>query len=445
MGTPIQSGNRGVLALGASLVNLCAQTTSEVEVFLLLVNRDNRPVSFRIGGREQLVPVVHTRMSPSSRIRDHLAWIVLMSLVYRLLPISGVRSSIRKNVPWIQAVAEADLVGDIRGGDSFSDIYGLKRFVLAFLPVWSVLLVKGGIVQFPQTYGPFKNPLAKGLAKFILNRSMAVIARDTRSKVAAEKLVGPGTTIYCCPDVAFSLEVVRPAMIKVEPPYLDDGGVVAPGVVGLNVNGLMYNGGYTRSNMFGLKMDYSSFLSELISALLLVHSGEIWLIPHTFAPKGNVESDPCASIALRDSLAEHLRKRVRIVIEEYDQHQIKGIIGQCDMFIGSRMHACIAALSQGVPCVGVAYSMKFGGVFDSVGMADWVVDARAKNNEEAVKEIVELYLNRDAVREPLAKRAAAARVRLQEIFCDLICSARPFSTVPPKEIAFPKPSQIHFL
>ena len=46
----------------------------------------------------------------------------------------------------------------------------------------------------------------------------------------------------------------------------------------------------------------------------------------------------------------------------------KAVIGQCDFFIGSRMHACIAALSQGVPCVGVAYSMKFAGVFDTVGM-----------------------------------------------------------------------------
>ena len=65
-----------------------------------------------------------------------------------------------------------------------------------------------------------------------------------------------------------------------------------------------------------------------------------------------------------------------IVDREYDQHEIKGVIGMCDFFVGSRMHACIGALSQGIPCVGVAYSMKFRGVFESVGVADWVVDSR---------------------------------------------------------------------
>jgi polysaccharide pyruvyl transferase WcaK-like protein len=154
--------------------------------------------------------------------------------------------------------------------------------------------------------------------------------------------------------------------------------------------------------------------------LLDEHAGEVWLIPHTFAETGGVESDPAASHQLRDSLPATLRSRVRIVTREYNQHEMKGVIGQCDFFIGSRMHACIAALSQGVPCVGVAYSMKFAGVFESVGAGGWVVDGREVGNEEAVARILELYRQRDALRGPLGQAAKDARAQLQVVFRRLL-------------------------
>jgi polysaccharide pyruvyl transferase WcaK-like protein len=233
----------------------------------------------------------------------------------------------------------------------------------------------------------------------------------------AQELVGDLKQVQLSPDVAFSLEVVRPAELQVEPPLT---GSMPAGVIGLNVNGLMYNGGYSRKNMFGLTLQYAEFLTSLITALLAEHSGELWLIPHTFAAVGNVESDPDASTRVRESLPPALQERVRIVTKEYDAHELKGIIGQCDFFIGSRMHSCIAALSQGVPCVGVAYSMKFAGVFESVGMEEWVVDGREFSNSEAIARVLELYHRRDEVREDLARRADDARKQLKEVFREIV-------------------------
>ena len=409
MGTSVSSGNRGVLALGVSLVNLCG----EADVVLLLSHSEHRPVLFKVNGKERAIPIVPCRLSPRSRPQDHLAWIVAMSIFYRLLPIASVRRAIAGTTPWIRAVAEADAVGDVRGGDSFSDIYGMKRFLLGFLMAWTVLLVKGEMVQFPQTYGPFKSPLARWLARYLLVRSSVVIARDERSQRVAQELLGESKEVLLSPDVAFSLEVIRPERVALDPPMAAS----APGgVIGINVNGLMYHGGYTRDNMFGLKLSYASFLPELVTALLREHPGELWLVPHTFAPAGDVESDLDASRMLRDALPPALQARVCIVAAEYDQHEIKGVIGECDFFIGSRMHACIAALSQGIPCVGVAYSMKFEGVFASVGMGEWVIDGREAENEEAVARIMGLYRRRDCVRGELGRRADEARARLRTVF-----------------------------
>ncbi len=412
MGTPVSSGNRGVMALGASLLNLCTEATGG-EVFLMLGHDSDRPASFRIAGKNRPIPVVPCRLSPRSRLQDHQAWILLASLLYRALPDASWRRALSRATPWIAALERADLVGDVRGGDSFSDIYGLLRFLDGFLKAWSVLLVKGALVQFPQTYGPYRSSIARCLAHYLLKRSSVVIARDANSRRVAQELLGPGREVWLSPDVAFSLEAVQPDRIEVDPPLT---GPMPEEAIGLNVNGLMFNGGYTRDNMFGLRLDYRALLPELAAALLAVHPGELWLVPHVYGPPGSVESDPDACRRVRAALPEAAHARVRVVTGEYDAHELKAIIGRFQFFVGSRMHACIAALSQGVPCVGIAYSMKFEGVFDSVGMHGWVVDGRRATNEEALERVLERYGQRHAVRSELTARADEARETLRRIF-----------------------------
>lgn len=413
LGTPVSSENRGVRALAASLINLCATVAKGGESVLMVMHDSDEPVPFRVGGRLRPVQVVNCRLSPRAHPRVHLVWIVFAALLYRAIPLKGLRKALSLSTSWIATLEKADVVGDVRGGDSFSDLYGIRRFLYGFFMAWTVLLVKGTIVQFPQTFGPYQSRLSRVLSGFLLRRSSVIMARDETSRLIAQDLVAGRCDVWLVPDVAFSLEAVPPERLEVDPP---SGGAVPPGVIGLNVNGLMYNGGYSRDNMFGLALDYKSFLPRLAEALLSEHPGELWLVPHTYASPNNVESDPEACRQLRRALPEPLRRRVRIVTGEYDQHELKWLIGRCDFFIGSRMHSCIAALSQGVPCVGVAYSRKFRGVFDTVGMGEWVVDGQTVVNQNAVSRILDLYRIRDGVRDQLHREGDRARKSLYDSF-----------------------------
>lgn len=414
MGTPLTSGNRGVLALGSALARLCLDAAPGAAAVYFGSHHDAQPVLMRPHGRDYPLRVVHWRMSPKGGLRHHLFVIVTGSFLYRFLPLAGLRRRLAQKIPWIGEVARARLVGDVRGGDSFSDIYGLKRFLIATLPVLSVLWVKRSLVLFPQTYGPYQSGVARWIARRIVRRATTVIARDQDSQRVAQELARPGQEVLLSPDVAFALhaDAMNSALFNssLKPqPIPDD-------CIGLNVNGLMFNGGYTGKNMFGLKLDYRSFLTQLATELLTVHPGPLLLVPHTYAPAGDVESDNEACRLLREQLPAELQARVYVVTGDYDAHQLKGIIARCGFFVGSRMHSCIAALSQGVPCVGVAYSMKFRGVFESVGLADWVVDGRTVITADAVKATVALYAQRQARAPELAHNAQNARTRLQQVF-----------------------------
>ncbi len=415
LGTPFSSGNRGVLALGASLYKLCSGINGSSEVTFFGVGSPGSHVRIRSNGEMRNVPFMNCRMSPKARWNEQIFAILAASLVYRVCPGRRIRGRLSQAFPWIGALERMDVVGDIRGGDSFSDIYGLGRFLGATLPVFSVIMIKGQIVQFPQTYGPYQSGIARFIARWILRHSSLVLARDSRSQAVAESLVSAETVVELSPDVAFALDP-----LVVNNPEVDGSDVATAfdptRTIGINVNGLMYGGGYTGKNMFGAKLDYPRFLTTLIEKILAEYPGEILLVPHTYAAVGDVESDNGACQVVKGLINPAFRGRVRILTGEYDAHQLKGIIGTLDFFIGSRMHACIAALSQGVPCVGVAYSMKFAGVFESIGAGDWVVEARNLTTEEAVVRTMECWKKSAAFRPELEIQSRRAKERLVKFF-----------------------------
>ena len=64
-------------------------------------------------------------------------------------------------------------------------------------------------------------------------------------------------------------------------------------LVGVNISGLLYMGGYTRNNMFGLQADYREFVRRVIG-LFIGKGASVVLVPHVFGSGDNSESDLAA-------------------------------------------------------------------------------------------------------------------------------------------------------
>jgi polysaccharide pyruvyl transferase WcaK-like protein len=111
-------------------------------------------------------------------------------------------------------------------------------------------------------------------------------------------------------------------------------------------------------------------------------------------------------------VASRIRDRVHLVTEHFDHHQTKYIIGQLDFFIGARMHACIAALSQAVPAVGLAYSRKFAGVFESLGVGNLVVDLRSGDDSSISERVNKLFERRHEFAAELGVRVPGIRAKV---------------------------------
>lgn len=297
---------------------------------------------------------------------------------------------LRHPLTFFRAIRQSDLVIDIGGGDSFADIYGGKRFARMLFQKYLVHLAGRPMVLAPQTIGPLRSRVGRMLAAGSIRRAAIVATRDVLSTQALRDLGLSGPVIEAS-DVALRLPYDPP-------PPRPAGGPVR---VGLNVSGLLMQGGYSRANMFGLKMDYGQLMRRIITDFLAHPDGcALHLVPHVISwTRGALEDDYQASL---DLAAEF--PAVTVAPAFANPSEAKSYIAGMDFFMGARMHACIAAFSAGVPVVPMAYSRKFAGLFGSLGY-DRTVDCTQDDPETILARIRAAYAGRAA----LAQEMGAAR------------------------------------
>ena len=391
LGATFDTGNLGVSALAESSIKVILNRWPEAEVTLLDSSGVIGERRQKIGGKDICIRELPIRFCKNIFLENHFFILCLYALLFKVFRWEKFKSfCIRRNAS-LRSMIQIDMVADVAGGDSFSDIYGMHRFILGFLRNWLVLLYGKNLIMLPQTYGPFKRRVARAMAKYILKKARLVYSRDRAGIDYVNELLSKSaknSKVRFTPDVAFVLDVRKPEHLTIEPSV----NIRAQNsiVIGLNISGLLFNGGYTQDNMFGLKIDYRELIYEIIEMLLKNERAIILLIPHVFPPVWyEVESDPDACRKVYEQLRKVFPDRIFIVKGEYNQGEIKHIIGLCDFFIGSRMHSCIAAMSQAIPTVGLAYSRKFQGVFASVGAEQFVVDMRRDRSGHILTVIAE--------------------------------------------------------
>jgi len=417
LGASFGTKNLGVSALACGTVASVFNSYPNARLFLLDYGKESSSYQVKHPHGVATIELINIRFSKHFYLCNNIAYLLFLTICIKLLPLRDWQTRLQQHNFVLKTIQEADIIGSIAGGDSFSDIYGLRRLIYVALPQILVLLLGKPLVLLPQTLGPFNGALAKAVARFIVGRSRLVYTRDPGGLEAVRDLAGPdhGRAAFAY-DMGFALE---PHILPERIPSWLAGYDKSTPLVGLNVSGLLYIGGYTRSNMFDIKADYRRLIHDLIEILVRKHCVRVMLVPHLFGTGENSESDVVACRKIYYDAGESVRARLHLIEEEYDQYEIKALIGRCDFFIGSRMHACIAAISQSVPAVGLAYSRKFHGVFDSVGIKELVIDIR-KHDEATVIEFVEqAYQHRAELRIKLDENIPPIRESVLRLFGSL--------------------------
>ncbi len=299
-------------------------------------------------------------------------------------------------------LGEIDIMLDIGAGDSFTDIYPSKRF--AYMIATKAMTVARGVplILSPQTIGPFSKPLHRAAAAWACRRTEVVFVRDPLSLAAMADLAPSVRTIEAV-DVAFALPFeARPRggdRIK----------------VGLNVSGLLYSGGYSGANEFGIEVDYRALTDRLIEMWTARADVELHLIPHV---NSAIPRDDDRAVA--DSLAARYPGLVRPA-DFTSPSDAKSYISGLNFLVGARMHATIAAWSSGTPVVPISYSRKFEGLFGGLGYP-WLVPARGRSTENAISFITDAFERRAELAADIARAQPIVEAGLERYVAELATS-----------------------
>ncbi|MEZ5672735.1 MAG: polysaccharide pyruvyl transferase family protein [Thiotrichaceae bacterium] len=216
------------------------------------------------------------------------------------------------------------------------------------------------------------------------------------------------------PDVAFVLNPVAPEHpIVAELQALKQQGKI---LIGLNISGLLYNGGAAADAKYQLQSSYRELVEHLIALLLRQENTVVMLVSHVHSIAPHVESDPYACEQVYEKLYETYPDRLLWLQEKFDHRGMKYVIGQCEFFLGSRMHACIGAISQAVPTIGLAYSGKFIGVFASAGVGETVVDLREHDILQVLALVETTFIQRHIIAQQLQVTVPPIKAKVIQLF-----------------------------
>src|SRR3989338_8831939 len=314
--------NMGVSALFMSTVTGISQFIENVEFVVFDYGFGRRDTKLRIDeGKEISLIRYGARLGHRYHRPENLATMNFLSRLGKL------GAMLNEGIHLIDSCAA---VLDVSGGDSFSDIYGKKRFNGTY--VRKLITVNRGkpLILLPQTYGPYKNKLLREKSRVIVQKAAMAWARDADSFDVLKGLLGNNfdpQRHLCGVDMAFGLQPIS-AEEKLDSKlrsWLYDKDPSRP-LLGLNVSGLIYNDPAGAISHYGFKADYRLAVINFLTWLLNNTTARIVLISHVMDPPGNFESDLEANLDVIEKLGQLAVGRVLVSPLTLDQSQVKWLI-----------------------------------------------------------------------------------------------------------------------
>lgn len=304
--------------------------------------------------------------------------------------------SIRSWIDVYNDIKKCDCVFDGSYGDGFTGIYGTRRNFVQALRKQLVISANKPLYLLPQTYGLYKFPF-KNWSIGLIKKASFAYARDTRTAQSV------GSFVKVTSDMAFGLPY-KPDMYRLVSKKLK---------IGINVSSLLWE---KTGDRFNLSVDYQKFYHKILDYLTGSENYEVHLIPHVVDLK-NYDS-PENDCKITDLLKGEYGDKVILAPSFKNTIEAKSYISNMDVFMGSRMHATIGAISSGVATIPFSYCHKFESLYGNIGYP-YLIEATKVSTEDAYKTFISFLSIVDEMRIAGNKSVTKAKEMLNQFEMDL--------------------------
>jgi colanic acid/amylovoran biosynthesis protein len=243
-----------------------------------------------------------------------------------------------------------------------------------------------------QSIGPFRRRWEYRVARWLFERVRIVAVRDDRS---SQTLIAAGleeAQITMLPDAAFLYQGTG------NPLRLLDEITQAPSTqrpfIGVTVIDFAI-----QNRLFDRQDAYENALVTALNAFVTCHGGTVFLFPQVTGPS-QAEDDRIPSRRVADSLSARCAS-VLLIDATWLPAELQTAYGQMDIFVGTRLHSNIFALTAGTPVIAIAYFYKTFGIMQMLGLSEWVLDIWTITDQELEQHLELLWQQRADLRRHL--------------------------------------------
>jgi len=332
-----------------------------------------------------------------------LAWMLVRSglaaVAYRLTgaPRSWFVNETERNL--LSAYMRSDLVVSCAGNFLYSSGRLGVPFMVAVFSIAYAHWVNKPLYTLPQSIGPLRYGWERTLLQHVYSRARLVTVREPVSLKVALALRLPPERCVCLPDIAFGLTPDSPEAAKQH--LLSQG--VAIGrrpLLGVTlINWAAQNRTFTRQTQ------YEAAVAHALRGFIDRYNGQVVFFAQVTGPT-SAEDDRVVARRMSTQLAD--RPGAVVVIDKIcTAQELKALYGHMDLFLGTRMHSNIFALSQGVPVLAIEYFHKTSGIMQWLDLQSWVVDIRTLHADQLDQVLERAWQDREATRQIMLEKLPA--------------------------------------
>lgn len=266
-------------------------------------------------------------------------------------------------------------------GGGFIHSYGKISDIYVFIyQLYYVIFAKRfnkKVVFLPNSFGPFKNKVAKKIYKIFMNKVDLITVREKISENQNNNILKNKSYFY--PDLGFYIKKNEDFNFN---DYLTQNKLQKNNHyknIGITVRPYNFSGHKDTKKLYE---KYIKSISEFIKNFQKEYN--FYLIAQTMGPS-NHENDHLAINAVQNNLD----KKVNVISDlELNANDLVSIYSEMDYVIGTRFHSVIFSFTQQIPCIAISYGGNKGeGIMKNFSLEDYEI----KIDEINEKDLIEMF------------------------------------------------------
>lgn len=298
----------------------------------------------------------------------------------------------------LDILSNADLVVTRGGGylhspNLFTDFQNL---IPTTFTLWLAKVLKRPIGLIGQTIWNLDGPLAKRIVLPLITSSLLTTCREYESYNYLKIKNFPMNKIRVAPCPSFAMARFTNEN-EIGDKILEKEGLlnISRPLVGMSIRWHSFGGDPSGQKLllYLTKMaTLARYLADRYGALTVI-------VPQNLSPGTLIDAD-----SLINEIFEEITEKsyVKIVETEYSPQELIAFYSRFEIFIGTRLHACIFAARGGTFPIAISYAPhKTSGVMQMLGLSSWVLDIHTMSLEEMINKVDSAWQNREKLSEQL--------------------------------------------